>query len=247
MKHFAFMTDIDGTLLNDQIGERNEGLHPLKEWIQAKKHSMFFGLVTGRNQALTQDVMQAYRLPEPDVCICSAGTEIYYGQEMRPDRDWDAYISQDWERDRLETVFNEFPGFVQQPQNAQWPFKLSYYHEQTLQEDDIAAIREQLKTRQLAATLLVTEHKYVDFLPQRASKGQAIRYLSEQWDIPLHQVITSGNSGNDEDMLTGDVRGIVVGNYSSELETLKTGKQIYFARGPLAKGIMEGLHFYGVM
>jgi sucrose-phosphate synthase len=93
---------------------------------------------------------------------------------------------------------------------------------------------------------LLTENKYLDFLPFRAGKGNAVRYLSYKWKVPIENFITAGNSGNDIDMLRGKTKGIVVANYSPELEELKKykNKNIYFANQPLAKGVLEGIQFY---
>ncbi len=45
----------------------------------------------------------------------------------------------------------------------------------------------------------------------------------------MEHFITAGNSGNDIDMLKGKAKGIVVANYSPELEELRKNKFIYFA------------------
>ena len=45
-------------------------------------------------------------------------------------------------------------------------------------------------------------------------------------------------------MLRGLTRGIVVSNYSPELEPLKKGKRIYFSGQPLADGVLEGLKYW---
>ena len=61
---------------------------------------------------------------------------------------------------------------------------------------------------------------------------------------PLEQFITAGNSGNDIDMLSGKTKGIVVANYSDELENLKKNNSIYFTKHPLAMGVLEGINFH---
>ena len=49
-------------------------------------------------------------------------------------------------------------------------------------------------------------------------------------------------------MLKGKTRGIVVANYSPELEELRKNKSTYFAKNPLAKGVLEGIkHHISVM
>ena len=91
---------------------------------------------------------------------------------------------------------------------------------------------------------MLTENKFLDFLPFRASKGNAVRYLSYKWKVPLEQFITAGNSGNDKDMLTGKTKGIVVANYSPEMEELKANKSVYFTKQSLSKGVLEGILLY---
>jgi sucrose-phosphate synthase len=45
-------------------------------------------------------------------------------------------------------------------------------------------------------------------------------------------------------MLRGEPLGVVVGNYSKELEKLKHGKNIYFAKQKYAGGIIEAIKHY---
>ena len=45
-------------------------------------------------------------------------------------------------------------------------------------------------------------------------------------------------------MLKGKAKGIVVANYSPELEGLKKYKSIYFARQPFAIGVLEGIKYH---
>ena len=111
-------------------------------------------------------------------------------------------------------------------------------------EDDLANLYKFLDDRKLRAKILLTENHYLDLLPFRASKGSAVRYLSYKWKVPLERFITAGNSGNDEDMLKAKTNGIVVSNYSPELEELRKNKSIYFTKNPLAKGVLEGIQHH---
>ena len=56
--------------------------------------------------------------------------------------------------------------------------------------------------------------------------------------------MVAGNSGNDEEMLGGGTLGVVVSNYSEELEHLRDRERVYFAEHDHAWGILEGLDFY---
>ena len=95
--------------------------------------------------------------------------------------------------------------------------------------------------------MILTYGQFLDLLPIRASKGLAVRYLAYRWGLPLEQFLVAGDSGNDEDMLTGDALGVVVGNYSIELEKLRGKPRIYFAKAHYAKGILEGIAHFGFL
>ena len=57
-------------------------------------------------------------------------------------------------------------------------------------------------------------------------------------------MLVAGNSGNDVEMLRGDTLGVVVSDYSAELEPLRGEPRIYFASAPGADGVLEGIHHY---
>ena len=93
-------------------------------------------------------------------------------------------------------------------------------------------------------TLIYSHGKYLDILPQRASKGKAIRYLSYKWEIPLSNLLVCGDSGNDEEMLRGEPLAVVVANYSKEIEPLRGKRSIFFSKKPYAEGILEAIEHY---
>jgi sucrose-phosphate synthase len=85
----------------------------------------------------------------------------------------------------------------------------------------------------------------LDLVPARASKGQAVRYIARQWNIPLERILVTGGSGGDEDMLRGNTLGVVVANrHREELSILGDTEHVYFAERPHAWGIMEALEHY---
>jgi sucrose-phosphate synthase len=235
------ISDLDGTLVE---GSKVDGLAELKQWIVDHKNDVVFGVASGRNPEISQKAFDDYNLPKPDVLICSAGSEIYYTEKFIPDNGWESHIDYQWKREELEEELKEFQGIRLQEPAAQRDYKLSYYVNEYFDEDDLANLYKFLDDRKLRAKILLTENKYLDLLPFRAGKGNAVRYLSYKWKVPLEQFITAGNSGNDKDMLTGKTKGIVVANYSPELEELRDNKFIYFTKQPLSKGVLEGIHFY---
>ncbi len=233
--------DLDGTLVD---GKLSDGLAELNQWISDHQDKVVFGVASGRNKYLTQQAFTHYDLPAPELLICSAGSEIYYTEKLIPDRGWESHINFQWEKEELQNALLKFPGIRLQEPEAQWRFKLSYYVDDSFDADDVANLHKYLDDQKLRASILLTENHYLDILPYRASKGSAVRYLSYKWKIPLEQIITAGNSGNDIDMLKGKTRGIVVANHSPELEPLRKNKLIYFSKASLSKGVLEGIHHH---
>ena len=60
----------------------------------------------------------------------------------------------------------------------------------------------------------------------------------------MENFLVCGDSGNDEEMLKGDPKGIVVGNFSPELEKIRGKRGIYFSSDPYAAGIIDGIKYY---
>lgn len=237
----VIVSDIDGTLFDKN---NTEGLKELKEWISSNKEKIIFGVASGRNKQLTLEGLNNHGIYNTDVLICSAGSEIYYTDKLIPDYGYENYIDHQWKRTELQKALQKFKGIRLQEPEAQWPFKLSYYVNDSFDAGDIEQLYKFLNHHNLRAKVLLTENRYLDFLPFRSGKGNAVRYLSNKWKLPLENFITAGNSGNDIDMLKGRSRGIVVANYSPEMEVLKNNKDIYFAEKPLAKGVLEGINYY---
>lgn len=233
--------DLDGTLVD---GDEAPGLDEFKKWVMKHRGQVVFGVASGRNREITSEAFSKFDFPDPDILICSAGSEIFYTEDFLPDNGYESHIDYQWKREELQNALSIFPGLELQGPEAQWKFKLSYYISETFGEDDLADLHKFLDDKKLRAKVLMTDNKYLDLLPFRASKGSAVRYLSYKWKLPLERFITAGNSGNDKDMLTGKAKGIVVSNYSPELEGLRKNRNVYFAEKSLASGVLEGIEHY---
>ena len=133
---------------------------------------------------------------------------------------------------------------IQEPE-AQRRFKISYYMEND--PDLLVKVHRVLQAKRLRYYLNYSHGQFLDILPYRASKGKAIRYLSYKWEIPIANIMVCGNSGSDEDMLRGDSCGLVVGNYSKELEILKGHRRIFFSTKEYARGIIDGIKHYNFL
>ncbi len=231
--------DIDDTL----IGNEN-ALANFLQWLDDHKSAVAFAVATGRRANSAKKVLIEHSIPLPDVFISSVGSEIHYGSRLQKDLGWRTHISHQWRRDDLKALIGAIEGLTPQSRYNQGEHKISYNVDLRrfpgIQE--VAAI---LRSNNLRAHLVYSHQKFLDVLPARASKGNAIRYLSYKWGIPLNRMLTAGNSGNDEEMLGGVTLGVVVGNHSVEINHLKGRPKVYFAKQTFANGILEGIEHFG--
>lgn len=87
--------------------------------------------------------------------------------------------------------------------------------------------------------------QFLDIIPSRASKGQALRYVAHRLDIPLERILVAGGSGADEDMMRGNTLAVVVNNrHHEELSQLVEQDKVYFAEQKYAGGLLEALEYY---
>jgi sucrose-phosphate synthase len=235
------VSDIDNTLIGDRAA-----LVRLTAVLRGAGAELGFAVATGRPLESTLAVLRQWRVPLPDVLITSVGSEIHYGRSLREDVGWTRHIRHLWRRDELAAALANVPGLrLQKPEN-QRAFKLSYDVDPT-RMPPLRVLRALLRGHGLRAKLIYSHQAYLDVLPVRASKGQAVRYLAYKWGLPLRAFLVAGDSGNDEEMLLGDTLGVVVANHSPELAGLRGREQIYFARAGHAAGILEGMAHYGFM
>jgi sucrose-phosphate synthase len=140
-------------------------------------------------------------------------------------------------------ALSELDGLVLQEKSEQRLYKISYNLVGNKPHTKRQIVRH-LRNKNIRVKVIHSHNKYLDILPIRASKGLAVRYLAIKWGLPSELVLVAGDSGNDEEMLSGDVLGVVVGNYSKELAKLRDKPRIYFAKNSYANGITEGIEHY---
>jgi len=124
-------------------------------------------------------------------------------------------------------------------------FKISYYTSNN--KKNINMVRELLIKNKIKCNLIFSHGQYLDILPYRASKGRAIRYLAYRWNMPFEDILVAGDSGNDMEMLKGDLLGVVVSNYSPELDVLKGSYRVYFSNKKYAARIIDGINHYNFL
>ena len=234
------ITDIDNTLVGD-----NGSMRDLFHLLESQHEDLAWGVATGRSLELTLEAMTEYDFPMPDILICSVGTEIYYGPDFRMDKGWQTHLSFQWKPEEIKEALAEFDYLVFQEAEGQRIYKISYYLEE--KENRLAAIKDKLAETRLRCHVIYSHGQFLDILPIRASKGKAVEYIRYKYEFSPRYVMAAGDSGNDEDMLTGKSRGLIVANHSEEMQKLKGKANIYFSPESYAAGIIDGLHHYGLV
>jgi len=236
------ISDIDNTL----TGSDAESLQKLGAMITEARETVAFAVATGRDIASAVEVIAELGAPMPDILITSVGTEIYYREQAIGDRSWEKQIDYAWYPEAVREALDELPGLYLQKPRHQRRFKLSYDYDPD-KAPSYRDIKRFLRQRGLRVRPIMSFEAYLDLIPIRASSGLAIRFLALKWGFSPDHLFVVGDSGNDEDMLRGDTLGVVVGNYSPELEPLRGRPRIYFARGHNAAGVLEGIAHYDFM
>ena len=233
--------DIDNTLIGDA-----QALARLSEQINRVGIRLAFGIATGRTIESTLRVLKEWHVPAPDVFITSVGSEIRYGRKLTEDLGWQQHNDYRWRPHEVYKAMREFNGLKLQHSGEQRRHKVSF-NVDPKKAPKIRDIRQHLRQQDIHVKLIYSHEAYLDILPIRTSKGTAVRHVALKWGFPLDQVLVAGDSGNDEEMLSGNTLGVVVGNHSPELTKLRGREQIYFAEETYANGVLEGIKHYGFL
>jgi sucrose-phosphate synthase len=235
----AIFTDIDQNLIGNRAG-----LSELVELLRTHRRRTVFGIATGRSRDSALSVMREYGILMPDVLITNLGTEIYYSQGLIEDEYWTEHIDYLWKPESIRRALADVDGLTPQGKENQGVFKISYNYDASI-APGVDEINARLRGRDLTAHVVHSFGQFLDILPARASKGEALRYIARGWDIPLDRVLVAGGSGADEDMMRGSTMAVVVANrHHEELSGLEEQDKIYFASGSHAQGIIEAIEHY---
>lgn len=238
----AIFSDLDQSLLGNP-----EGRQRFTEFIRQHRKRVSFCIVTGRRIDSAIALLRRNGLPFPDVLITSLGTQIHYGAQLIADDAWTMHIDYLWQPASVRRALQELPGLIPQIKNEQSRFKISYHYDPSL-APPVEEINALMRSKELTVNVIHAFGQYLDILPVRASKGQALRYVAQRWDIPLENILVAGGSGADEDMMRGNTLAVVVANrHHEELAQLEDLEQIYFAQQDHALGILEAVEHYSFL
>ena len=235
----GLFTDLDQNLTGNA-----EALRQFIEVMHENRKQVIFGIATGRRIDTALALMTKRGIPRPDVLISSLGTRIHYGETLVEDDFWAGHVDHNWSPHQIRNTLARLPGMELQPKVEQTPHKISYYYDAATAPsiDDINTL---IRQKELTANVIFSFGQFLDILPSRASKGQALRYVAQRLEIPLEHTLVAGGSGADEDMMRGNTLAVVVANrHHEELSRLIDQERIYFAEQPYAQGILEAIDHY---
>jgi sucrose-phosphate synthase len=236
------ITDIDNTLTGN-----DEALQRFNSILESVQDRIGFGVATGRTVESAIEILKSKNISMPIVFLSSVGTEIYfkYHGSLMYSKGWDIHLKNGWNRKLIVNLLSGGNHLTLQEEEAQRKFKISYFMENDPAKLD--EIKDILIKNKIKAKIIFSYPNLLDILPYLASKGKAIRYLAYIWNIPFENILTAGDSGNDIDMLKGEMPGIVVGNYAPELNQYRGIKKVYFAKNHFADGIIEGISYFNFL
>jgi len=235
----TIITDLDQNLLGDP-----ESLADFVSVVKGNRKCSTFAIATGRRLDDALRVLKRFGIPQPDLLITSLGTEIHYAPRLTIDTGWSRHIDYLWNPRAVRRVLAELPGLKRQPNSEQSRFKISYYIDPE-KAPEIDAINSLLHQNDQTVNVIYSFGQFLDIVPVRASKGFALRWFTDQWDISLDHVLAAGGSGADEDLMRGNTQAVVVANrHHEELSELADVEHIYYAKQPYAAGILEAIKHY---
>lgn len=263
-------TDMDRTVIpNGSQAEHSNARQRFADFCQHPEVTLVY--VTGRHQALVQEAITDYALPEPDFVITDVGTKIYQlkGGQWLAWQDWEQEIDQDWQgkdHDYLKQLFADIESLELQEDSKQNTHKLSYYlNLQHNHQAIISAMEARLQAEGVCASLIwsideAINRGLLDVLPRHATKLHAIEFLQQQLAFAQDEVLFAGDSGNDLPVLISPVPSVLVANASDDIkqsaqqqaEQCGNAAMLYLAQdqelsmnGNYTAGVLAGVqHFY---
>ncbi len=261
-------TDLDRTLLPNGPQVESPEARPAFAAL-AEDPRVRIVYVTGRSIRLTEEALEEFQVPFPDILIADVGTTLCHRVQgkWQHERDWDALLCREWSRanNGLLGLLLELPGLEMQEEEKQTRFKLSYYVDADVNRLRLArSISSILAQQGVQASLIwshdeVADQELLDILPAGADKYQALQFLRRQLGYRLDEMLFSGDSGNDLEVLTSEIPAVLVANARQEVAekarmlaaAAGNGACLYLAQGGFqgmngsySAGILEGVAYY---
>ena len=232
---WILVSDIDGTLVGD-----DGALARFAAWRVRHRDDHRLVYATGRHLPSVERLIATSELPEPDAVVSAVGTEVHDGNG----RSWPGWRERlvPWDAEAVRHALRGHAALRLQEDEAQTPVKVSF-DAGRLDPDALGAIEATLDAAALPAIVVYSQDRFLDVLPAMAGKGQAARFLADEWGVAPHDVLAFGDSGNDIELFRCGFRGTLVGNALPELRDA-VGDDVYHSPHPFADGVLDGIRHW---
>ncbi|QDT65487.1 HAD-IIB family hydrolase [Calycomorphotria hydatis] len=257
-------TDLDGTFIPLENATDNEqALVQLEQLRSQCEFTLVY--VTGRHAASVQDVIKARQLPAPDWLICDVGTtisttsnDITFKALPQYQEHLDSLIAE-MPRASLRELVTPIDGLVEQEDEKQGPFKLSFYADANRLPDLVMRIQDSLNEKDAPYRIIDSVDPFngdglIDLLPTGVSKASALAWWIEHLSLDHDRVVFAGDSGNDRAVFESGIRSIIVANADRSLaasildvhQVKGWEDRLFLATKTATSGVLEGYqHFRG--
>lgn len=270
-RELIICTDLDRTLIANGKAQESPGARARFDALVSRPE-IRLAYVSGRHLELVRQAMEDFQLPVPDFIIADVGGSIYHreaGGAWNSLTTWQADIARDWgtrQASDLHIHLEDLSELRLQEESKQGRYKLSYYFPATSDAESLAErARLQLATAGIGTRVIhsideTREIGLLDIVPERVSKLHAIEALVEMLQTDIGNIVFSGDSGNDLEVLVSAIPSVLVANASEEVKSRAarlarsggTSKALYIASGGFlgmngcySAGILEGVaHFH---
>lgn len=239
-----FATDVEDTILGDTVAAKEfqvtwDSLEPDQRPLLVYN--------SGRGVREIQWLVLERRIPAPEFIIGAIGTEVYDPVDPHGGDDFHVALDAGWDSAIVDGIVNTISGARMQPEEFLSPRKRSW-HWPRASAVEIAHLKQQFEAAGLDVTVCYTSGVFLDVLPRNAGKGNALAWLCRTIGVQLNRVLVAGAGANNASMFAlPDVRGIVVGNASSELFAATMGFRPLITRESMADGVIVGLRHFEVV
>ena len=103
-------------------------------------------------------------------------------------------------------------------------------------------VRKRLRQSGLAASPHLKCHWYLDVVPLRASRAEAIRFLTLRWGLSLEKILIIASQQGDSELIRGLTTSVIPFDHDSSLDRLRSQQRVFFSDAQ--DSVMDGLkHF----
>lgn len=241
MKYRLLAIDMDGTTLNSKHEISNETLNTIN---RLKKDNVIILIVTGRMYSSAFEISKKLNLNTPissynGAKIHDEKGNLIYKKEISENIIKKLVSLPDLKKNNVLPLF-----FIDEKLVVPWKDKnLEEYENRTgikaeideniLKKEFIStkfllssenysylSVLKEIIKKELGSKVYLTNSmkRYVEVLNPEVSKGNAIKYLVEKFNVPLSQCVVIGDNNNDIGMFMPEVYKVAMGNATSKLK-----------------------------